>query len=610
MCQRIRHTTGLLLAIGALVWLPPVPVPAQEPAPSEFERRELSIPVRDGVKLFAVALIPKQMSEPLPIMLIRTPYGAARSTENGLRPGYLELAEDGYIFVTQDSRGRHNSEGQFVMNGALHDPSDADGTDEATDTYDTIEWLVENLPNNNGRVGVMGVSYPGWLAGIAGVNPHPALRAISPQAPMTDTWLGDDLFHQGAFREAFAFGYVSGMELTNNNSRRVAMDRYDQYDWYLQFSTLRELAVVEGVANLPSWRAAVQHPTYDEYWQAKAMQRVLVKPDVAVLTVGGYWDQEDKFGPQEAYRVLEQRDASGVNHLVLGPWNHGGWSRPGGEELGRIKFGSATSDYYREHIQRPWFAYWLHGVGDGTFPEAWMFEGGENAWRTLGSWPPAEAQPRTLYLRESGLLSFDGPTGRGFDTYISDPEHPVPYMGRPVVRSRWRQWLVEDQRFADNRPDVLTWQTPPLDEDVTIAGNIAAKLFASTSGTDADWVVKLIDVYPDTVEDDPTMGGYQLMVATDIMRGRYRESFSEPKQIPANTVVPFTVDLHQQLYRFQRGHRIMVQVQSTWFPLYDRNPQTYVDNIFEAEASDFSAHEHRIHRAPESPSHIAVGVLP
>ncbi len=594
--------SATLVSIAALA--------GQDTAANDFERRELRIPVRDGAKLYAIALIPESMTKPLPIILIRTPYGAARSTANGLRVGYRELAKDGYIFVTQDSRGRHNSEGQFVMNGALHDPRVGDGVDEATDTYDTIEWLVNNISNHNGRVGVLGVSYPGWLAGIAGVNPHPALRAISPQAPMADTWLGDDLFHQGAFREAFAFGYVSGMELTNNNSKRVAMNRYDQYDWYLQFDTLEELAKVDEVMNLPSWKAAVEHPAYDEYWKAKAMQRVLTTPDVAVLTVGGFWDQEDKFGPQEAYRVLEQNDADDVNHIVLGPWNHGGWSRPGGDSLGPIQFGAKTSDYYREYIQRPWFAYWLRGEGEDVFPEAWVFASGENEWHTFESWPPEQAEPAKLYLRNGGLVSFDAPTGEGFDSYISDPEHPVPYMARPVVRTRWQQWLVEDQRFADNRPDVLTWQTGPLSEDVTIAGNIVAELFASTTGADADWVVKLIDVYPDTVEDDPTMGGHQLMVATDIMRGRYRNSFSKPERIPPNTVVSFSVDLHQQLYRFGRGHRIMVQVQSTWFPLYDRNPQKYVENIFHAQASDFEAQEHRVYRTPTFPSHIAVSILP
>ena len=579
-------------------------------AAQEFERRELSIPVRDGVKLFAVALVPKSMAKPLPIMLVRTPYNASNAfAGDTITAPYRELAEDGYIFITQDIRGRFRSEGEFVMNGALHDPRDPKGVDEVTDTWDTIDWLVKNLPNNNGRVGVMGVSYPGWLAGLAGVNPHPAVKAISPQAPMTDTWLGDDFFHQGAFRQSFGLEYGSAMEMSKDFSKGITIDRYDRYDWYLQFPTLDSLARATGVSTLPSWRSFVEHPAWDEYWQSKAMQRVLTKPDVPILTVGGFWDQEDLFGPQESYRVLEPNDRRGINHIVLGPWYHGQWSRPGGEAIGSVSFGDSTSNYYRQRIQRPWFAHYLHGSGGATFPEAWAFESGANQWRTFDSWPPKNARPRRLYLREKGLLSFEAPTAAGFDSYVSDPTHPIPYVPRPVDGTRWRQWMVEDQCFVHNRPDVLSWETLPLEEDVTIAGNVVARLFASTTGTDADWVVKLIDVYPDTVTDE-RMGGYQLMVSSDVLRGRYRKSFSRPEPIPANTVVPFTVDLHQQLYRFRRGHRIMVQVQSSWFPLYDRNPQTYVPNIFKAKASDFKAREHRIHRAPRHASHVEVSVLP
>ena len=578
----------------------------------QFERRELSIPVRDGVKLFAVALVPKSMAKPLPIMLVRTPYNASGNfAADTITAPYKELAQDGYIFVTQDIRGRFKSEGEFILNGALHDPNkDPKGVDEVTDTWDTIEWLVKNLPGNNGRVGVMGVSYPGWLAGLAGVNPHPAVKAISPQAPMTDTWLGDDFFHQGAFRQSFGLEFGSAMEMSKDFSKSITIDRYDRYDWYLQFPTLDSLAKATGVSNLPSWRSFVEHPAWDEYWQGKAMQRVLTKPDVPILTVGGFWDQEDLFGPQESYRVLEPNDRRGINHIVLGPWYHGQWSRPGGDAIGSVKFGDSTSNYYRERIQRPWFAHFLHGAGSASFPEAWVFESGANEWRSFDAWPPKAARARKLYLRENGLLSFDPPKGAGFDAYVSDPKHPIPYVARPVDGTKWRQWMVEDQRFVHNRPDVLSWETPPLAEDVTIAGRVLAKLFASTTGTDADWVVKLIDVYPDTVTDDPGMGGYQLMVSSDVLRGRYRNSFSKAEPIPANVVTPFTVDLHQQLYRFKRGHRIMVQVQSSWFPLYDRNPQTFVPNIFKAKATDFRAREHRIHHAPRYASHIEVGVMP
>jgi putative CocE/NonD family hydrolase len=587
------------------------PATATATAPVELERRELTIRMRDGVTLFAVALVPKSPGKPLPIMLVRTPYSAANAFKTTELPApYVELAQDGYLFVTQDIRGRHKSEGQFVMNRPLHDPRDKKGVDEATDTWDTVDWLVRNLPNNNGRVGVMGVSYPGWLAGMAGVNPHPAVKAISPQAPMTDTWLGDDFFHQGAFRQSFGLEYGSAMELTKDGSKRLEQDRYDRYDWYLKFPTLKHLETATGVARLPSWKGFTQHPTWDAYWQAKAMQRVLTKPDVAVLNVGGFWDQEDLFGPQEAYRVLEPNDAKGVNHIVLGPWYHGQWSRPGGEAIASVTFGSTTSDYYREKIQRPWFAWWLHDVGSKTFPEAWVFESGTNTWRTFDTWPPPGAKPSRLYLDTHGRLSFDPPKTDGFDSFVSDPARPVPYMARPIDGTRWRQWMVEDQRFVHNRPDVLSWETEPLTADVTIAGNIVANLYASTTGSDADWVVKLIDVYPDVWPADPKMGGYQLMVAGDIMRGRYRNSFTRPEAIPSNTVQRFSVDLHQQLYTFRKGHRIMVQVQSTWFPLYDRNPQTFVVNIFDAKQSDFEAHEHRVQHSPQSPSHIAISVLP
>jgi uncharacterized protein len=607
---RATELAGLFLSITFASWS--TVATAQNQA-SDWSRREVRIPMRDGVKLYAVVVSPTAPSKPQPIMLVRTPYGVAQN----MRPGpigvaYAELAEDGYTFVFQDSRGRGNSEGQFVMNGALHDPKDPKGVDEATDAYDTIDWLVKNIPNNNGRAGVMGVSYPGWLAGIAGVNPHPALKAISPQAPMTDTWMGDDFFHQGAFRQAFGVEYATAMEWPRDRPSTLRIDRYDRYDWYLQFQTLKALGEQNGIADLPSWKGFRTHPAWDEYWQAKAMQRVLTRPDVAVLNVGGYWDQEDVYGPQEAYRTLEKADAKDWNHIVLGPWFHGGWSG-GGDNIGPIKFGTGIGPYYRDKIQRPFFAYYLHDIGDGKFAEAYMYEVWGDKWRTFDTWPPKEAKPSKVYLREGGKLSFDAPNNAGFDSYVSDPAHPIPYIARPVDGTRWRQWLVEDQRFVHNRPDVLSWESGPLGDDVVIAGDVVAHLFASTTGTDADWVVKLIDVFPDSAPSDPTgprMGGYQLMVAGDIMRGRYYKSWSKPQPIPANTVTPFTVSLYQQVYRFRKGHRMMVQVQSTWFPLYDRNPQTYVANIFEAKARDFKPQTHRVYHSPNAASHISVGILP
>ena len=575
-------------------------------------RTQHFIDARDGARLHVVVVAPARIAEPLPIILTRTPYGVTRNLEAGPIPtAYRELAKDGYIFAFADVRGTGQSQGEFVMNGALHDPADPDGVDEATDTWDTVEWLVNNVPDNDGGVGVMGVSYPGWLAGIAAVDPHPAVKAVSPQAPMTDTWMGDDFFHQGAFRMAFGVEYATAMEWPDSLPRTLKIDRYDRYDWYLQFPTLKELAESQGISDLPSWTGFREHPEWDEYWQAKALQTILTEPTVPVLTVGGYWDQEDQLGPWALYRGMEAADVDEESSIVMGPWFHGGWAGRQGDSIGPVYLGAGTGAYYRAQIERPWFAYYLHGTGDGDFPDAWMYEVVGERWHTFDSWPPPEAEPRNLYLHPGGRLSFEAPTASGSDSYVSDPAHPIPYIARPVDGTRWRQWMVEDQRFVQNRPDVLSWESDPLTEDVVVAGEVVANLVASTTGTDADWVVKLIDVYPDSVAGDPTMGGYQLMVSSDIMRGRYHRSFSEPRAIPANTPTDFRVDLHGQVYRFEAGHRMMVQIQSTWFPLYDRNPQTFVPNIFEARASDFRAQTHTIHYARDGrTSHIALSVIP
>ena len=575
----------------------------------EYERRELTIPVRDGTTLFAVALIPKGASAPLPILLIRTPFGAARELRTAEPPSSLrELAEDGYIFVVEDIRGRFGSGGTFITTRAQDDPRNPPGTNESTDAYDTIDWLVRQLPNNNGRVGVLGVSYRGWLAGLAGVGAHPALKAISPQAPVVDTWLGDDFFHQGAFRQTQGVMYAGWIE-----GDGVEIPDGDQYHFYLGFPTLDSLARATGVSERPSWVNFRAHPAYDAYWRSVAMQHVLVKPEVPILFVGGFWDEEDILGAQLAYRTVERADTKGWNHIVLGPWSHGSWQRPGGDSLGPLRLGSNTADWYREHVQRPWFAWWLHGKGDGRFPEAVVFESGANEWRTFDAWPPRNAVKRDLFLRADGRLAFGPPSStetRSFEAFVSDPAHPVPYVPRPDDGGVMPTWMQQDQRFVDHRPDVLTWQSAPLTEDLTIAGDVVAHLFASTTGSDADWVVKLIDVYPDTVPERPRMGGHELIVNADIMRGRYWKGYDKPTPIPRNTVTPFDVDLHQQLYRFRKGHRLMVQIQSTWFPLYDRNPQTFVPNIFLARASDFRKQEHRVWHTTRYPSHVSLMVLP
>ncbi|HUQ82069.1 MAG TPA: CocE/NonD family hydrolase [Gemmatimonadaceae bacterium] len=594
-------------------------LPAQDVA--EYERRELRIPMRDGVTLFAVALVPKRATTPLPILLIRTPFNAARELGSAALPVSLrELGQDGYIFVSEDVRGRFGSQGTFVSLRPQRDPRDPRGVDESTDAWDTIDWLVRSLPNNNGKVGVLGVSYRGWLAALAGLGAHPALKAISPQGLVADAWLGDDFFHQGAFRQTQGVAYAAYVE----GSAGLTIPDYDQFDFYRRYLTLNALAKATGVASLPSWVGFRAHPSYDAYWQARALQNVYRKAEVPTLVVGGWWDEEDLLGPQLAYRTLERADAERRNFLVMGPWSHGSWSRPGGDSLGSIGFGSKSADYFRSSIQRPWFAHYLHGNGDGRFPEAQVFESGANEWRQFEVWPPKEAKLRQLYLRENGRLAFDPPPASNgvrqattdplhssaFDAFVSDPAHPVPYIPRPDDGEGWNTWLVQDQRFVDNRPDVLTWVSDPLAEDLTIAGDVVAHLFASTTGTDADWVVKLIDVYPESVADAPRMGGYQLIVNADILRGRYWKGFARATPIPANTVTPFAVDLHGQLYRFRKGHRLMVQVQSTWFPLYDRNPQQFVPNVFDARPVDFRAQTHRVWHTATHPSHLSVAVMP
>jgi hypothetical protein len=618
----VRRTSRILLAVVLSIATFVAVKRVYQRQAGGYERRKLTIPVRDGTRFFAIALIPKGATRPLPILLIRTPFNAAVEFPTAAVPtAYKELAEDGYMFVTEDIRGRYGSGGTFVTNRAQADPHNPTGTDESTDAYDTIDWLVKNLPDNNGKVGVLGISYRGWLAGLAGVNAHPALKAISPQAPTTDTWLGDDFFHQGAFRETQGVAYTAYVE----GGKDPSIPDHDQFDFYLRSATLASIATATGVAQLPSWVGFRTHPSWDDYWQSRAMQRVLIRPEVPMLFVGGWWDQEDILGPQLAYHTVERADKDSVNRIVLGPWFHGGWAQRGGDSLGPIRFGSNTADYFREQIQRPWFAYYLHGKGDGRFPEAWAFETGENRWHKFDAWPPRNAEPRNIYLRESGTLSFDPPAstalGKGapgpgqvrtseFDAYTSDPANPIPYLPRPDDGTGWRTWLERDQRFVRGRSDMRTWESAPLTEDLTIAGDVVAHLFASTTGTDADWVVKLIDVYPDSVPDRPGLGGYQLIVNADIMRGRYWKGFSQATPIPANTVTPFNVDLHEQLYRFLNGHRLMVQVQSTWFPLYDRNPQTFLPNIFDATPSDFRAQEHRVWHTARYPSHVSVLVLP
>jgi putative CocE/NonD family hydrolase len=591
------------------------PLPAQAPpdtVPGYSGRREM-VPMRDGVRLHTLIYAPKGHTDALPLLLLRTPYGIDGAAPRYFRSYFKELASDRYIFVLQDIRGRYRSEGRFIMNR----PLDPGGVDESSDAYDTIEWLLGNVPSNNGRVGVLGISYPGWLAAMAGINPHPAVKAISPQAPMTDTWMGDDFFHQGAFRLSYGFEYSADLELSRDGSVPLPIDRYDTFDWYVAAGPLANLTRLLD-ERVPTWINFTRHPAYDAFWKARALPTYLTRLTVPTLTVGGWWDQEDLYGPLTTYAALERLDTLGINHLVMGPWNHGGWGRMDGDSLGRISFDQKTSRHFREQVQAPWFAHWLKGKGPHGLPEALVFTAGSNRWREFDRWPPrAGVRPWKLYFAPGGELSLvPGESEKAFDVFVSDPAHPVPYRNRPIQLtyhprgSDWSTWLVEDQRFVHGRPDVLSWETGPLTADLTVAGDITAHLFAATTGRDADWVVKLIDVYPDSNPTlSPRMGGYQLMVAADILRGRYRSGWDRPAPLAPNQVTRFTVDLHQQAYTFLKGHRIMVQVQSSWFPAYDRNPQTWVPNIFDARPEQFRAQTHRVYRSARWSSHVEIPVL-
>jgi hypothetical protein len=585
-----------------------------------FDKTEVMIAVRDGVKLHTEIYSPKKITEALPILFERTPYGIA-DPENGfgrkLRR-YAELIPDGYIFVFQDIRGRYGSEGKFVMLHPIHDPSDVHGIDESTDTYDTIEWLVKNVPNNNGRVGLDGISYPGFLVTMGMINPHPALKAASEQACMGDVFLGDDFFHNGAFRLSYGFEYSAALE-TSKENYSFPFDRFDLYDWYLRLGMLSNANARYFHGNIPTWNDFITHNSYDEFWKRHAVAYGLKEPTVPNLNVAGWWDQEDFYGPMMTYQRLEKVDKKNLNYLAVGPWNHGGWGGGTGSSLGAIPFGSDTSVYFRQKIEAPWFAYWLKDKGALPFKEAMLFQTGSDTWTPFDSWPPRESQASSLYFREDGKLSFDAPqtsAAEAFDAYVSDPAHPVPYRHRPVDMTypedhpgSWYTWLVEDQRFVDNRPDVLTWQAEELKEDVTLAGQVTAKLFASTTGSDADWVVKLIDVYPEKYPQDWKLSGFELMIADEIFRGRFRNSFEKPEPIRPGEVTPFTIDLHSANHVFKKGHRIMVQVQSTWFPLYDRNPQKFVPNIFEAKESDYQKATQHIYRSKSFASRVEISVI-
>ena len=605
-------------AMGALLCLTVASQAGAQGAPEpSFDKTEVMVPMRDGVKLHTLIFTPRNAMVDLPILMSRTPYGIDGMGEALSSPSLMYLVQDGYIFVFQDIRGRFESEGQFVMLRPVRNKKDPKAVDESTDTYDTIDWLLKHVPHNNGRVGMLGTSYPGWLTVMAMLDPHPALKAVSPRASPADMFIGDDFHHNGAFRLSYGFEYATMME-TTKQIQAFAFNDSDTYDWYLKLGSLANVNKEYLHDKIPTWDNFADHPSYDAFWQKQAVGPYLDRVTVPTLNVAGWWDQEDFYGPIKIYETLEKHDTKDLNYLVVGPWNHGGWNSPSGEKLGAIDFGTPASEDFRKNIEAPWFAYWLKGKGTFKAPEATTFEAGTNAWKTYDSWPPKTGVTESkLYTHADHALSLQAPTDNGSsaaDSYVSDPKNPVPYRKRPILPtygkgSTWSRWLVDDQRFLEGRPDVVSWETGPLTEDVTIAGAISAHLFASTTGSDADWIVKLIDVYPDQGESDTTLDGYQLMVANDVFRGRFRTGFDHPEPITPNHTDEYVIDLHTQDYKFLKGHRIMVEVQSTWFPLIDRNPQRYVANIFDAKDSDFTVATESIHRSANAATYVDLPIL-
>jgi putative CocE/NonD family hydrolase len=582
----------------------------------DFERREAMIAMRDGVHLHTVILVPRG-AERAPILLTRTPYSADQLTtheaSSHLGPnlyGYDNatdvIVDDGYIRVVQDIRGKYGSEGDYVMNRPLHGPQNPTPVDESTDTYDTIDWLVKNIPETNGKVGILGISYDGFLPLMALVNPHPALKVAVPMNPMVDGWMGDDWFHNGAFREQ-NMPYIYEQTATRSNEAKWWTSHFDDYDQYMSAGSAAALGRLHGLEQIGFWRKVLAHPAYDAFWSDQAMDKILAAQPlkVPVMLVHSLWDQEDIYGAPAVYKAIKPLDKDNDKvFLVLGPWHHG-QEIEDAASLGEIRFGSDTGTWFRQNVLRPFLSCYLkNGPQNDDIEPVTVFETGENRWQTMKAWPTDPVR-RSLYLQPGMKLGFDAPTGSGgqapYDEYVSDPAKPVPFRSRPsqpvgyVLPLTWPQWLVDDQREASGRTDVLTYTSPVLTAPLHIQGQPLASLVASTSGTDSDWVVKLIDVYPDEVAGQPNLGGYQLPIAMDIFRGRYRESFATPKAVEPNKPLTYRFALPPANHVFMPGHRIMVQVQSSWFPLYDRNPQTFVPSIFEARPEDYKKATQRIY---------------
>jgi putative CocE/NonD family hydrolase len=631
---RLRQVFLALLFAAAL----PGAAVAQglEAVKAGYTKYEYRIPMRDGKKLFTAIYVPKDTSQKYPILLSRTPYsvrpyGVDQYMDN-LGPSPL-FAAAGYVFAAQDVRGRWMSEGTFV-NMRPHNP-DKKGPqdiDEASDTYDTIDWLVKHVPNNNGKVGLTGISYPGFYTAAGMIDAHPALKAASPQAPIVDWFVGDDFHRNGALWLPHVFNFFANFghprpEPTRKEPAHFDHDTPDGYDFFLRLGPLANADKKYFKGDVAFWNEMMAHGTYDDFWQSRNLRPHLKNIKPAVMTVGGWFDAENLFGALQTYRSVEDNGPGAANVLVMGPWYHGGWSGRGGdgESLGNVHFNSKTSVFYREHVELPFFEYHLKGKGENKHPKAWVFETGTNQWRKHDAWPPKGATPRALYLGARGGLSAEAPpagkpeAGSGgpaptWDEYVSDPAKPVPFQDKIDIRMS-ADYMTADQRFAGRRTDVLVYQTPPLEDDTTIAGPIEVELHVSTTGTDSDWVVKLIDVYPDDYPDpnpNPAgvrMGGYQQLVRGEVMRGKFRDSFSKPEPFEPGKPARVKFRMNDTCHTFRTGHRIMVQVQSSWFPLCDRNPQKFVD-IYSAKESDFQKATQRVYRSRELPSKVTVLVMP
>ena len=609
-----------------------IPALTQEPAGKPiFKLQEIMIPVRDGVKLQTVILTPVDQQGPLPILFRRTPYGVPERPPEQMPASMKELAQDGYIFVIQNLRGRFKSEGVFDLTSQV-DLTNPKATSETTDAYDSIAWLVKNVPKNNGKVGIYGVSYDGLTAAMTLLQPHPALAAVSEQASPVDQWMNDDDHRYGALRESYDFEYAVMEQADKNSNTHFEFETYDTYQWYLDLGPLSNINAKYLHGKIPYWNSTIDHPDYDDFWKKEAWVRQLHASTVPNLNVAGFWDQEDPWGPWQIFRHAEERNPDGTNFIVAGPWFHGQWQSPKGDSIGLIPFaGHETAREFRENIEAPFFRYYLHGQGEKPNWQASTFQSGSNTWHTYAAWPPKEAHATNLYLHADGTLSFTAPgaaeAAKVYREYVSDPASPVPYRQRPISPTYpagdWRTWEVADQRFVDGRPDVLTFLSAPLDHDITVTGPLAAALFASTSGTDSDFVVKLIDVFPENAQKNAwepeagpkpgqyaqSLSGYELPIAMEVRRGRYLQSFETPHPLTANQAAEWNISLGDHDHVFLKGHRLMVQIQSTWFPLIDRNPQKFVPSIYQARASDFTPATQRIYCSQAKPSHLVLPVI-